>query len=95
MSLFDEQEELKEFARESSRSILGSTLKEDDEGEVFRPEYMHALGEAGLCGIPTAESYGGLGMGYLEYSIVLEEIARVSASIQLIFSGLGASILKS
>ena len=76
----EDQLALAEAAREHTQGVLGPTLKEDDEQERFRVEHFRALGEAGLCGIPTAEEYGGLGLGYLEYAIVLEEIGRVSAS---------------
>ncbi len=78
--LTEDQVALKEAAAEAATAILGETLKEDDENEVFRPEYLHALGEAGLCGVQSAEEHGGLGLGYTEYAIILEEIAKVSAS---------------
>ena len=78
--LSEEQVALKEAAAEAAAAILGETLKEDDENEVFRPEYLHALGEAGLCGVQSSEDHGGLGLGYTEYAIILEEIAKVSAS---------------
>ena len=78
--LTDEQRTLAQAAREFCVDTLGPTAKEDDEAERFRKEHMQALGEQGLCGIPTPEAYGGLGVGYLEYSLVLEEIARVNAS---------------
>ena len=78
--LTEDQLALKEAAAEAATAILGETLKEDDENEVFRPEYLHALGEAGLCGVQSAEEHGGLGLGYTEYAIILEEIAKVSAS---------------
>ena len=67
--MFEENEihlDLKESAKSAAQRILGDTLKEDDEQEVFRPQYMHALGEEGLCGIPTLEEFDGFGMGYLE-----------------------------
>ena len=76
----DEQIALKEAAAEASASILGASLKEDDEAERFSKDFFRQLGEAGLCGIQTKEKWGGLGCGYLEYSLVIEEIARVSAS---------------
>ncbi|MCK6516609.1 acyl-CoA dehydrogenase family protein [Myxococcota bacterium] len=79
-TLSDDQRALQEAARSAAQSILAGTLKEDDEAERFRKDQFEALGEAGLCGIPTAERLGGLGLGYLEYALVLEEIARVSAS---------------
>jgi alkylation response protein AidB-like acyl-CoA dehydrogenase len=75
-----EQQALAEAARDFCRATLGPTVKEDDEAERFRKEYVRAMGEQGLCGVPTPEKYGGLGLGYLEYCVVLEEIARVSAS---------------
>ena len=76
----EEQQALKEAAREAAEQILGPTLKADDESETFRKDLMQALGEMGLCGVPTAEASGGLGLGYLDYAIVLEQIASVSAS---------------
>ena len=79
-TLSDDQRALQEAARSAAQSILAGTLKEDDEAERFRKDQFEALGDAGLCGIPTAERFGGLGLGYLEYALVLEEIARVSAS---------------
>jgi acyl-CoA dehydrogenase len=55
-------------------------VKEDDEAERFRPEIFTKLGAAGLCGVPTPEAWGGLGLGYVEYALVLEEIAKVAPS---------------
>jgi alkylation response protein AidB-like acyl-CoA dehydrogenase len=76
----EDQQALAAAAHEFCVATLGPTLKEDDEAEHFRKENIAALGAQGLCGIPTPEQYGGLGLGYLDYAIVLEEIARVSAS---------------
>ena len=74
------EQDLKDAAREAATAILGPTVEEHDENERFDKTLFHALGEAGLCGVQTAEEHGGLGLGYLEYCVVLEEIARVSAS---------------
>jgi butyryl-CoA dehydrogenase len=79
-ALNDEQIALKEAAAEAARAILADSVREDDEQEIFRRELFTSLGEAGLCGVPTPEAWGGLGLGYLEYAIVLEEIAKISAS---------------
>ena len=74
---------------------MGATAKEDDEQRLFRPEYMMQLGEAGFCGIPTSEDFDGYGAGYFEYALVLEEIAKVSASygVSVAVSGLPQVIL--
>lgn len=91
----EEQQALVEAAAEAARAILGATLKEDDEAERFRKDHMQALGAAGLTGIPTPEEQGGLGLGYLEYALVLEEIAKVSASygVSVAVTGLPQVIL--
>jgi alkylation response protein AidB-like acyl-CoA dehydrogenase len=93
--LDEEQSALKDAAAEAAMAILGDTLKEDDESETFRPEYLHALGEAGLCGVQSPEEYGGLGLGYTEYAVILEEIARISASyaVSVAVTGLPQVIL--
>lgn len=41
------------------------------------------LGQMGLLGITAPQEYGGLGLGYLEHTIVMEEISRASGSVAL------------
>jgi alkylation response protein AidB-like acyl-CoA dehydrogenase len=91
----EEQIALMAAAREAATAILGGTLKADDEAELFRKDYIRALGEVGLTGIPTPDAYGGLGLGYLDYSLVLEEVSAVSASygVSLAVTGLPQVIL--
>jgi acyl-CoA dehydrogenase len=93
--LTEEQQSLKDAAQEAASAILSETLKADDESETFRPEFLHALGEAGLCGVQSPEEHGGLGLGYTEYAIILEEIAKVSASyaVSVAVTGLPQVIL--
>jgi alkylation response protein AidB-like acyl-CoA dehydrogenase len=76
--LSEDQQALVEGARAAARDILADTVKQDDETETFRKEHVAALGAAGLCGVQTAEAWGGLGLGYFEYALVLEEIAKVA-----------------
>ena len=93
--LTEDQQALAEASRDFCRSTLGPTVKEDDEAELFRKEYITAMGEMGFCGIPTPVEYGGLGLGYLDYCVVLEEIAKVSASyaVSVAVTGLPQIIL--
>jgi isovaleryl-CoA dehydrogenase len=44
------------------------------------------LGEAGFLGITADQEYGGLGMGYQEHCIVMQEISRASGSIALSYA---------
>ncbi len=91
----EDQAGLAAAAREFCVATLAPTAKEDDEAERFRKEYIQALGAQGLCGIATPERYGGLGLGTLDYVIVLEEIAKVSSSyaVSVAVTGLPQVIL--
>lgn len=41
------------------------------------------LGDMGLLGITVPEEFGGLGKGYLDHTIVMEELSRASGSVAL------------
>jgi len=76
----EEQQALAEAVRSFCVAEIAPHAEADDEAERFRKELVSAMGEQGFCGVPTPEEYGGLGLGYLDYCIVLEEIAKVSAA---------------
>ena len=78
--LSEELLELQAAAKEAAEQILAKSARSADEDEHFDKDLFHQLGQAGLCGIPTSEELGGLGLGYLEYAVAIEEIAKVSAS---------------
>ncbi|MBL8617640.1 MAG: acyl-CoA dehydrogenase family protein [Deltaproteobacteria bacterium] len=92
----EDQRSLIETVGDAARRVLGATLKEDDEAERFRKEYISELGAVGLCGVTTPERFGGLGLGIVEYALVLEEIAKVSASyaVSVAVTGLPQAILR-
>jgi isovaleryl-CoA dehydrogenase len=56
---------------------------EIDATNTFRRELWPEMGELGLHGITVKEEDGGLGLGYLEHVVAMEEISRASASIGL------------
>jgi len=56
---------------------------EIDESNVFPRELWPEMGALGLHGITVEEDYGGLGLGYLEHCVAVEEVSRASASIGL------------
>jgi isovaleryl-CoA dehydrogenase len=56
---------------------------EIDASNVF-PRYLWPeMGELGLHGITVKEDFGGLGLGYLEHVVAMEEVSRASASVGL------------
>ena len=54
-----------------------------DADDWFPRDLWPAMGELGLHGITVAEEDGGLGLGYLEHVVAVEEVSRASASIGL------------
>jgi len=56
---------------------------EIDRNNAFPRELWNEMGDLGLHGITVEESSGGLGLGYLEHCVAVEEISRASASVGL------------
>jgi len=56
---------------------------EIDATNTFRRELWPEMGALGLHGITVSEEDGGLGLGYLEHVVAMEEVSRASASIGL------------
>jgi len=56
---------------------------EIDANNAFPRTLWPEMGGLGLHGITAEEDYGGLGLGYLEHVVAMEEVSRASASIGL------------
>jgi len=84
LSLTDEQQHLRRTVREFAEGEIAPHVMEWDEASQFPKEIIPQLGQMGLLGVIFPEKYGGAGLGYLEYSIVIEELSRVDGSVGLI-----------
>ncbi len=78
--LDETQQALRESVRRFAEDRILPTVPEDDVASHFRKELFHEMGQLGFTAVPTPEEFGGLGLGYVEYAVVLEEIAKVSPS---------------
>jgi acyl-CoA dehydrogenase len=56
---------------------------EIDASNAFPRELWPEMGALGLHGVTVEEEWGGLGLGYLEHVLAMEEVSRASASIGL------------
>lgn len=90
------QQELRDLTRKFVKNNIWPIVEKDEESGTFRPEVIAGLGELGLTGIPVDENYGGAGLGYQDYIVAIEEIARASASyaISVAVTGLPQVILQ-
>jgi butyryl-CoA dehydrogenase len=80
----EEQQQLRRSVREFAQGEILPHVMEWDEASRFPMEIMPKLGEMGLLGVIFPEEYGGAGLGYIEYVIAIEELARVDGSVGLI-----------
>lgn len=54
-----------------------------DKSNEFPMDMWKKFGQMGLLGITAPPEYGGLGLGYLEHTFVMEEVSRASGSVAL------------
>jgi len=80
-SLTDEQRAIGETARDFARREIDPIVEEIDESQHFPREVMAKAGELGFLGIIFPEEYGGAGLGYVEYVIVITELSKIDPSV--------------
>jgi isovaleryl-CoA dehydrogenase len=81
--------ETADMMRESVRSFAASRITpraaEIDRSNTFPRDLWPELGKLGVHGITVPEEFGGLGLGYLEHCVAMEEISRASAALGLAY----------
>lgn len=70
-------------AREFALQHIKPHVMTWDESQEFPREVFTKLGELGMMGIIIPEKYGGAGLSYFEYNVIIQEIAKVCGSIGL------------
>jgi len=74
---------IRETTARYAKDRIAPIASEIDASNTF-PRYLWPeMGVLGLHGITAKEEFGGLGLGYLEHVVVMEEISRASAAIGL------------
>ncbi len=79
-----EQIQLRKMVREFAESEIRPHVLEWDEEQIFPLEQIKKAGTLGFLGAIFPEDLGGSEMGYIDYSIIIEELARVDPSVALI-----------
>ena len=82
-----QQEELTlqvaQTARDFANKFIKPHVMEWDESQEFPLQIFKQLGELGMMGVLVPEEYGGAGLSYFEYNVIIQEIAKVCGSIGL------------
>jgi len=81
---FSEREELlRKSVREFSENEVTPKMDTMEETGEFPTELLEPMGKVGITGVITPTEYGGVGLGYLARTIVLEELGRVCAAMPM------------
>lgn len=84
--LTEDQQMLRDMVRQFAEKEAKPTVAERDEHARWPTELVRKMGELGLMGVAVSEEYGGAGMDYVSYAIVIEELSRVDPSLGVIAS---------
>ncbi len=81
--LTENQQIIKNTIREFAEKNIRPVVMKYDESQEFPMEIIKQLGELGFMGVIFPEEYGGAGLGYVEFAMIVEELGRVDPSISL------------
>jgi alkylation response protein AidB-like acyl-CoA dehydrogenase len=76
-----EQEQVREVARAFAEAELCNKIAPFDERHEFPHEIVKKLGPLGFLGVVIPEEYGGAGLDYVSYALIVEELCRGDASV--------------
>lgn len=82
-ALGDNAEMIRETTARFADDVIAPLAEKTDREDWFPQELWPQMGALGLHGITVDEADGGLGLGYLEHVIAVEEVSRASASVGL------------
>jgi alkylation response protein AidB-like acyl-CoA dehydrogenase len=82
----EDHELLREAVREFAEKEARPTVAQRDEEMIWPAELVKKMGQLGFMGVAVSEEYGGAGLDYVSYAIVIEELSRVDASLGVIAS---------
>ena len=76
-------DQVAQSARDFANQYIKPHVMEWDESQEFPVHIFKELGKLGMMGVLVPEEYGGTGLGYFEYSYIIQEISKVCGSIGL------------
>ena len=69
---------IRDSARAFAEKEIAPRAAEIDRDNLFPRDLWPKMGALGLHGITAPEEYGGLGLGYLEHCVAMEEVSRAT-----------------
>jgi butyryl-CoA dehydrogenase len=84
--LTDEQRLVRETAREFADREIIPRARDNDRNERFDTELVQKLADIGFLGAIVSEEYGGRGIDYRTYGLIVEEVGRGDSSARTVVS---------
>ena len=84
--LTDEQRLIRETASDFANREIIPRAREMDRAAELDPELVRKLGEMGFLGAIVSEEYGGRGLDYRSYGLIVEEVGRGDSSARTVVS---------
>ncbi len=76
-------QQVAQTAKDFALQHIKPHVMEWDESQQFPVAIFKELGKLGMMGVLIPEQYGGSGLGYFQYSAIIQEISKVCGSIGL------------
>jgi len=84
--LTDEQRLIRETARDFTDKEIVPVARDNDRNEQFDLELVKKMADMGFLGAIVSEEYGGRGLDYRTYGLIVEEIGRGDSSARTVVS---------
>jgi alkylation response protein AidB-like acyl-CoA dehydrogenase len=84
--LTDEQRLIRETARDFTDKEIVERARENDRNEHFDLELVEKIARQGYLGAIVPRDYGGAGLDYLTYGLVVEEVGRGCSAMRTVIS---------
>ena len=86
LELTDEQRLIRETAREFTNNEIVPRARDNDRNEHFDLELIGKLAAQGYLGAIVPREYGGAGLDYLSYALIVEEVGRGCSAMRTVVS---------
>ncbi|MCW3015726.1 MAG: mmgC15 [Solirubrobacterales bacterium] len=85
-ALTDEQQLIRETARDFADNVIAPRAKDNARNHHFDAELAARMADQGYLGAIVPREYGGAGLDYRSYGLVVEEVGRADSSARTVVS---------
>ena len=86
LTFTEEQELISETAAKFADEVIAPKVRENDRNEHFDIELAREIGGMGYLGAPVSTEYGGRGLDYVSYALIVEEVGRADSTARTVVS---------